>query len=148
METPTQQTWGVRRGPAQAGEAMFQPLSTPRRAPLLFGSKMKIKLELDAVQLDILLSQIESMFRESHERGIEAIDREVDLAVKHWRPDYAGGFEYEIVKMAPIYRQLLSHCASVGGPVGIVSGADDLISFVQAVRVARLGETGEVSHAC
>src|ERR1043166_3375576 len=73
----------------------------------------KIALVMDEEQLHILLRMMEGIMApdKGAKRGEQMLDEEVELAAKRWIPSEDNEFNYEIIKMAPVYRQLVRHWA-------------------------------------
>ena len=103
---------------------------------------MKIELEVDSEQLAMLLTGIEGTFNGSHDEAVlrteAVIERELKLAVETWEPNCDSRLDYEIVKMMPVYRQLIKYCRGDEPTYTLTGDADQ---FVSALLVAR----GEVA---
>ena len=111
---------------------------------------MKIVVELDTVQLGIVMNAIEGMFQARGLRSQRLLDSEIRDAAKHWRPGYeeeAGTYCYQIVKVAPVYRQLLAHWKGAKTQAGEYLTTESAFEFANALEAARAGSTSqEVAH--
>ena len=110
---------------------------------------MQVVLEMDEAHLEILLTQIEGMFSccaWKEVRNNKLIDREVELAVHTWNGKDDGDFQFAIVKIAPVYRQLLRYHKPMD--TRALPPREALFAFVEALRLARTDSTQpEVNHA-
>jgi hypothetical protein len=99
-----------------------------------------VELEMDRDQLHILMSIIESQFvgiEQGARRSIETLDAEIEAAIKDWNPNEDIGFCFHILKLAPIYAQLLAIWGQDRIQIAPVSTTSDLFEFVAAVKAAR-----------
>lgn len=100
-------------------------------------AKTRITIELDQEQLAILMAGIESRFEGTKgPQSVETLAKAVELAAEVWEPGANNTFAYEIVRLAPVYRQLLAHCADPG-EVGGVCDTDDPAEFARHLAEAR-----------
>jgi hypothetical protein len=104
-----------------------------------------LTVTLDIEQLGILLGQIEGMFITTpDERTAKALAAEIDAAAQNWRPDgRCSEFGYQILRVAPVYRQLLDFWRErCGDAMSYIEDAECLGEFVAALRQARKAVAG------
>lgn len=104
-------------------------------------AKRTLLLEVDNEQLSILLSQIESMFAGvNQQRGEDTLDAEIERAAQTWAPNVDdGSFDYEVVKIAPVYRQLLRAFGNRRAECRGIYTCDNVFEFVEVLKEARAG---------
>src|SRR5687767_3255924 len=105
---------------------------------------MKITIEIDEEQLDILLRKFEASWISGGSiagmpvRTDEALTAQLEQA-KRWQSDQYSGFAYEIVRMAPVYGQLMKHWSGDTTNEPYTHDLDNLFEFVEALRAGRAG---------
>jgi hypothetical protein len=99
---------------------------------------MKITLDIDRDQLGILLGHIEAMFFGDITRSEDGLKQQIFRAVAEWNPEGDGrDFAFDLVRIAPVYRQLLKHCD--GSEPAETTFTDSADEFVTAVLAAQEG---------
>lgn len=102
--------------------------------------RMKITLDLDEEQLGILMNVLESTFEMggSEARRSEAsFEDALDRAARTWEPGACTGFEYQVAKIAPVYRQFLANWKQPDTQAGGAYDTEDRAEFAAALAEAR-----------
>lgn len=104
---------------------------------------MTITLTLDIEQLGILMSGVEFMM-DHPLRSEEQFAKEIESAARHWDMSDDRGFEYGIVKVGPVYIQLLKAWQATGwGPlatgVWLASSPEDFGNALAEAMAALAG---------
>ncbi len=112
---------------------------------------VSVTLNLDHEQLGILLGMFESSFHETHgqPRSLPRLVTEIEAAANRWSASKDNAFAFEIVRMAPVYRQLFDKWAAAGGdPDGghYTAVTDNVDEFAAALREARRAVAGRGGH--
>jgi hypothetical protein len=97
---------------------------------------MEITLQMDEQQVGILLGQIEGMFNGAcgRERCEGTLDEEIEIATDSWQEEKQD-FEFELLRIAPVYRQLLKFWTKGGETNGVTEGK--ICEFAAALSEAR-----------
>lgn len=108
---------------------------------------MTINLDLDEDQLEILLAQIEGMFRgPGDERSVRTISNEIEIAAESWKQGETDSFNFDVVKIAPVYLQLLVAGDRAREQLSTAGGKRDLFVFISAVKNARAAVAQNGGH--
>ena len=100
--------------------------------------KFTMTLELDESQLNVLLCQIECMFQfQEEERGIAEMNRQLDRCAEKFVPGDPDQFESPIVRIAPVYVQMMRYAQEHRVPEPGFEDYDNLFEFVSSLREAR-----------
>lgn len=104
---------------------------------------MNITLTLDLEQLDAILGLVEGLYShmENKDRGRKSLAAEIEAAARRWTPDDDRCFDFHLVRLAPVYCQLLKYWEKCGAPPeyrGYNIETDSIVVFVEGLRAARL----------
>ena len=98
---------------------------------------VRVTLDLDAEDLNILLGALEGQFHSNGERGVGLLAEAVSESAETWTVDADDGFDFNVVKIAPVYLELLKAWKKTGATYDGIQYASDVFEFVTLLRASR-----------